>query len=409
MLTRHNANDATYFWIERVADDGTSIWSTEVSPFRVDDSLGFSGIAADDKQIVLLGGDEEQGATVMSLARDSGEKLWETTLAPAPFRSHIGRMLLLDEDRVYTIFEQPKGEDRLETVAHALSLDSGQALWSYSLQGIATTRFTPSILRPGKLVLPLPDGGCTELEGATGRVDREVPFEFFGCEIPGGLIGYSNPDVVRISPTGEPLVWRLPPDLSPSWHGPCGVVGTGDGDIIVGFRVADRVGVARLPATGGAPVWRLDLGGLMFEAGTSQNGVLPRFLPVMVSKQEGNEVVVVDLEQGSIVSRNPLALGSSVFVNAERAYVLTFFSTLFTLDPKDGSLADVTQLQGLSSRDVRPEDYRFGKLWLEGDGWATPDELPWAMVDLATGKVSLRPPVQAIDRTQSGWETAQPY
>ncbi|MGB1012847.1 MAG: PQQ-binding-like beta-propeller repeat protein [Nannocystaceae bacterium] len=404
LLTRHNAMDATYFWVEHVADDGKLLWSREVSPFQPADALDFSGIAANEDRIVLLGEGPGTTGKTIALSTKNGELLWETSIGAGSFSARIGRMLILDGSRAYVFLEQIVDENMQRSIS-AISLDNGQILWSRAIQE-ASPEYKPVLLAPGRLVVPSSNLQYTEIDGSTGKDLRDLPIERVGCEIPDGLLGYGGQELIAISRASTSAHIALPNKARATWRGPCGIRRTpqASDEYVLGTQSSTKTSIIKLPASGGTPVWQLELGNTSFEHFTSQTGVLPRFLPVIVATPEGNDILVVDLDRGKLVSREPIPLGSSAFVGSERGYVLTFDSHLYSLNPADGSLEQVMHLQGLSSRNVRSEDYQFGTLWLEAGGWATPDELPWVNLDVASGRVWARPPVVLADQTARGWK-----
>ncbi|MGB1013014.1 MAG: PQQ-binding-like beta-propeller repeat protein [Nannocystaceae bacterium] len=411
LLTRHHANDKTRFWVEHVASNGEQLWSKEISPVRTTEVIGRSGIAANEDLIVLLGESAPRSSVVMGLARTTGETLWETPIdlmsLPADQMQPIDRLLHIDGPRVYVVFRHDASS--VDTIS-AISLASGEILWSLPEENFE--RFRPRLLEPGRLMLPSQPGRYVEVDGATGKKRREYPLDRLGCQIPEGLVGYTREHVVLVSRTGAPTSLELANHVRPAWHGPCGIRPTAHGsDVIVGYGgVGNPLGLARLPTSGGPPKWQLALTGEEFSPwGSTQNGIFPRFtaFSVRTPRSKHTEIVVVDLDHGSIVSRHQVSWRPLVFNGPERAYVILHDSYLHALNPTDGSLEKVTHL-GLPPRfEVLPEDYTFGTLWLEGDGSHPPDQLPWVRIDLASGEVHAQPSVQVSDHTADGWRTPE--
>jgi hypothetical protein len=204
-------------------------------------------------------------------------------------------------------------------------------------------------------------------------------------------------------------VVALGPDVRPSHEGPCGARGD---DLVLGAALGDRdIGLVRVGLEQGTVRWTLPLGDWSFQRSTSADGRLPRFLPVVVygTQAEGgpmlDEVVVVDLDQGTIVSQNRIDDHRVAFVTAERAYVMgTFSHVLVGLDPATGAIASATRFAGITGSDVHDEDYRFGRLWVFGMGWGRPTELGWAAIDLqGSESPRVHGEVVALDVTASGW------
>lgn len=415
LLTRRNEDDATHFWVQLVREDGAVVWSTETSPLAVRDALGFSGVAASDGRVVLLG-ERDQATVVLALGRSGGERLWEREVSSAP-QHRIGPMLVLDGPRVYALHDHVVGDRSIETIT-ALALEDGEVLWTLAAPHpeVQSRRLDVALRGPGRLVMTnWTTDETIELDGQTGEARRSLPMRSQGCSTPRGIVGYDPrklvwlPGPVAGGQEASPRVVELGPDVRPSLDGPCGERGD---DLVIGAALGDRdIGLVRVGSEDGTVRWTLPLGDWSFQRSTSLDGRLPRFLPVGVygTQVEGgpllDEVVVVDLDQGTIVSRNRVDDHRVAFATAERAYVMgTFSHVLVALDPATGAIASATRFPGTTGNDVHDEDYRFGRLWLFGMGWGRPAELSWAAVDLEGGE----PPrvhgeIVAVDVTASGW------
>jgi hypothetical protein len=415
LLTRRNEDHATYFWVQLVREDGTALWSTETSPFSVREALGFSGVAASDGRVVLLG-ERDQATVVMALGRSAGEKLWEREVS-RDSQHRIGPMLILDGPRVHALHHQVVGDRSHETIT-ALTLDDGEVMWTLPAPHpeAEARRIEVALLAPGRLVVTTwTTDESLELDGQTGLARRSLPMRSQGCSTPRGIVGYDGrklavvPRPVAGGQEPSPMVVELGPDVRPSLDGPCGERGD---DLVVGAAMGDRdIGLVRVGGEDGAVRWTLPLGDWSFQRSSSADGRLPRFLPVSVygtHVEDGpmlEEVIVVDLDQGTIVTRNPVDDHRVAFVTAERAYVMgTFSNVLVALDPATGGIASATRFPAITGNDVHDEDYRFGRLWLHGMGWGRPTELSWAAIDLQGSE----PPrvhgeIVALDVTASGW------
>jgi len=408
LLTRRNESDATYFWAQLVKDDGSVAWSREVTPLHTREALGFTGVAASADRIVLLG--EREGTTVVkALARGDGEPQWETALAQGE-SNHIGPMLIIDGPRVYAL--HGIGEQRYETLT-ALALSDGAVLWTLDP---AVEKHRPrlhfALIEPGRLLVSDASAtGAVEYDGATGRVVRTLPLHS-KCDTPRTIIGDRIGAVVVMPRAGravEPV--HLTGAGRGALTGPCGERGD---DVIIGQSTGDgstNIGLARVDGRSGDVRWRLDFGRRMFGEAIRGNGQLPRFLPLVVFGSELadgpilTQVVVVDLDAGSIVSRNPVSEHMLPFVTAGRGYVMAPFArVMFALDPETGALASATRLDGTSGNDVRAEDFRFGRLWLIGKNFGRPSELGWAVLDLESARpLHLNGGLGAVDVTARGW------
>lgn len=417
LLTRRNEDRATYFWIELIRSDGSTLWSTEVSPLQPGDALGFTGIAASADRILVLG-ERDHRAVVLGLSRATGEKLWDTTLPPPlTSSSRIGTALIPDGPRAYAIYDSTSGETSRDELS-ALSVADGKILWS--LSGEAAARLGRvlhvSLLGPDRLFVrgnESPDG--LVLDGATGAQLRSVEVPAGTCPFPGGLVGFTSRSAIFVpAAEGAPLrrldldpVWRR------SWSGPCGVRG---GELIVGLEHPEHreLALERFDPDGTSR-WQLSLGERWsFEPLTGDGGSLPRFLPLDVygSRVEGGpiarELVIVDLDAGTVSARIPHEEQLVVLAARERAYLWARRSrTLVALDPGTGRLESATAIGSAYVSDLQDEDFHAGQLWLAGSTWAAPPELPWAVFDLAAGRAAhVNGGLVLTDVTARGWPGA---
>ncbi len=414
LLTRRNEDHATRFWVQLVGSDGAVAWSHETSPLAVSDALGFSGVAASDGRVVLLG-ERDQATVVLALGRSAGERLWEREVSSAP-QHRIGPLLILDGPRVYALHEHLVGERSHETIT-ALTLEDGEVMWTLAAPTPEDElrRIDVALLGPARLVVTtsLADEAI-ELDGQTGEARRSLPLHWLGCTTPRGVVGYAGhtlallPHPVAPGQDASPRIIELGPELRLDFDGPCGERGD---ELVVGVTLGDRDrGLVRLDGEGTVR-WTLPLGDWSFERSTSVDGRLPRFLPVVVHGAEVEagpmleEVVVVDLDQGTILSRNRIDDHRVALVTAERAYVMgTFSRVLVALDPETGAIASAIRFAETIGSDVLDEDYRHGQLWLHGMGWGGPAELGRAAVDLdGSAPPHVNGEVVALDVTASGW------
>jgi len=409
LLTRRNEDNATFFWVQLVKDDGIVAWSREVTPFETNEALGFTSVAASADQIVLLG--ERGGTTVMkALARGDGEPQWETALAQAE-SLYIGPQLIIDGPRVYVLHDVGAGEQRDETVT-ALALSDGAVLWTLAPSVEKYRRMLSfALLEPGRLLVSRGSRtGAVECDGASGRVVRTLPLDPM-CDTPRTIIGSRNGALVvmpRVGREAEPV--HLTGAARVLASGPCGERGD---DVIIGQATGDdlAIGLARVDGRSGEVRWQLDLGRWILGEAVQGDGQLPRFLPLVVFGSQVadgpivTQVVIVDLDAGIIVSRTPVSEHMVPFVTAERGYLMAPFArVMFALDPATGALASATRLSGTSGIDVRAEDFRFGRLWLTGMDWGGPSGLGWAVLDLESARpLHLHGGLSAMDVTARGW------
>jgi outer membrane protein assembly factor BamB len=417
LLTRRNESDRTQFWAQLVRTDGETAWTAEISPIETAEALGFSGIAANQDRVLLLG--RREGTTVvMALDRETGDELWETVV-PSATLERIGPMLLVDGPRVYAIHQE--GDSRSETIT-ALALDDGAILWRLGPRDGSVDRLHVELLAPARLVVTGRGPAGLELDGATGKVWRSLPFDRLLCTVPRGIVGREKARRVvllqRPASDGQEATAstaRLGADMRiVSRDGPCGERG---GDLIIGAQSDDHnaLSIVRIDADSGAVLWILPLGNRAFGAPVvTLDGRLPRFMPVSAfDRNEARgpireEIVVVDLDRGAVRARYRTDENWQAFVTGDRAYAMSSFlrATVVALDPATGAVARVTRLDGVDRIYLRWQHLRFGHLWLSGRmGWARPSELDWAAMDLTTGRpVHLNGDVVATDLTTAGWQ-----
>ncbi len=415
LFTRRNEDRATYFWVELVGREGQAGWSTEVSPLEPSEALGFSGVVASRDLVVVLG-HRERRTVVVGLDRKTGEVRWETTLPPAEsVDSRIGPVLIADGSRVYAIHDARVGERSAEQIT-ALSLDDGKLLWT--LDGAAKLGWLLRawLLAPDRLFVTGDESRLgLELDGATGRVLRSVEMPSRGCVAPEGVIGFDGASVLFF-PAADAALERIDLEAGfwPSSSAPCGVRGA---DLIVGLERsgARELVLQRLERGTGKRLWSLPLGPRwIFEPTETLDGRLPRFLPVLLfgSEVEGGpvvkELVILDLDAGSVVERIRTEDQPVGFVTAERAFVWARIADVMAaLDPETGRRARATALRAANLSDTRAEDYRFGQLWVAGTEWERPGALPWVAFDLATGAPArTNGQLSHSDVTARGWPGA---
>ncbi len=415
LLTRHNGKDATYFFVQLMRTDGSVSWSVDVTPFETHEALGFSGIAASEDRVVLLG-QRENDITVMARSRATGELLWETKLASQATLHRIGPMLLVDPPRIHVHYERSFDEKTTAEALTTLALADGAVLWNYEPSGDER--------RPGGLDVALlgaasllvgTRSSLLEIDGATGKVHRELPKSRFRCETPAGIIGTWGREVILVpratADGGQAAVRRMDLGvLRADTFGPCGLRGE---DLILATMKDEgddhRIGLARIDLSRGEVRFDLQLKGSLFGEFRTVDGRLPRFLPVSVFRTEVDakekEVVVVDVDEGTILGHHSVRDHMIPFVTAERAFVMgPFTRTILALDPATGALESATRLKGLGIHDVRREDLRFGSFWAAGTGWARPASLSWVIFDLATGKLArTNGELVPMDVTAEGW------
>ncbi len=397
LLTRRN-DDASWFWVELVAADGTLRWSTEITPVEGAEALGYTGATATTDAVLVLGTrlGEPSVAVVLALSRSDGHPLWETTLSGAVTNSGAGRigpMLLADAERAFVVNEVQGADGLLHDRIDVLSLATGAALWeSAALDGAPYDYgLDVSLIGADRLLVSGRFGStAVELDRASGAIRRSIEGAGFVCRLPDRWIGATRGGAVAVPiAAGEPVV-SLP--IASGWrvalNAPCGARGD---DLIVGLASDDGVGITRLDPATGLAAWHLPLATGDFAGDAVLDGPLPRFLPVVIrgAGVPRQELVVVDLDEGRIADRVDYSDSSAVLVSSGRAWLwLTSRAVLVAVDPDTGRLAGATAYPGASTFDARAEDIREGQLWIMGSTWARPADLPWVVVDLETGHLS---------------------
>lgn len=269
-------------------------------------------------------------------------------------------------------------------------------LWSLSaIDGVRLREPTDVVLADAGnlLVTPVYFGVATVVDGRTGAVVRRTDANDVLCEVPGAWValaadgvGLLTPTDVTVRPLAQGGTWRVP-----LFTTVCGQRGE---DVVVAVHDIHtaEVGLIRFDGRSGAPVWHIGLGAHQLARDGLFVGELPRFVPIVVVTEVDSDfvahAVVVDLDHGTVVGRIPLDdLTSYPLTAAGRATVLSpTAQRLLALDPTTGQPERATHWPG-GAVDARPDDIRDGRLWIAGPGrLARPDDLPWAVIDLSTGR-----------------------
>lgn len=409
LLTRRNEDSSTAFWVEHVDVEGRVRWSAEVSPLEPHEALGFTGVAVAEDRVIVLARQGEREVAV-ALERASGRRLWETPLpAVRQAGGRIGPTVLVDGPRVYLVRETSDASRLVERI-DAVALADGAALWTFEADRSGDVH----LLAPGRLLVSGFGEGGSVIDGASGAVSQTIALTRVACPLADGVLALHRGRATIVPGAADAPVWRAEPD--PNWRvdgGPCGLRGE---DPVLGAHDAEftAAGLVRVDRRTGAPRWRLALGARQLEPMVALDGRLPRWLPVSAYGDDESgapvrELMIVDLDAGAVARRSSTADHAEVIVTAERAFVwLRFRQILIGLDPETGALVGATSFAGISS-EVRRDDFASGALWLHGMGWARPAGLPWAAVDLSTGRlIRANGSVTAGDasaqiRTALGW------
>lgn len=384
LLTRRNEEYSTAFWVEHVDVEGRVRWSAEVSPLEPHEALGFTGVAVAEDRVIVLARQGEREVAV-ALERASGRRLWEAPLpAVRQAGGRIGPTVLVDGPRVYLVRETSAATGLVERI-DAVALADGAALWTFE----ADRNGDVHLLAPGRLLVSGFGEDGSVIDGASGAVSQTVALTRVACPLADGVLALHLGRAVVVPGAADAPVWRAGPD--PDWRvdgGPCGLRGE---DPVLGAHDAEftAAGLVRVDRRTGSPRWQLALGARQLEPMVTLDGRLPRWLPVSAYGDDAGasvrELMIVDLDAGTIARRSSTADYAEVIVTAERAFVwLRFRQILIGLDPETGALAGATSFAGISS-EIRRDDFASGALWLHGMGWARPAGLPWAAVDLSTG------------------------
>ncbi|MES2639395.1 MAG: PQQ-binding-like beta-propeller repeat protein [Myxococcota bacterium] len=406
LLTRRN-DDTSRHWVELVAADGTLRWSAETTPVEVGEALGFTGAIAAGEQIILLGARQYPNpeVVVFALARSDGHRLWESTLPGTPPMGRAGRigpMLVADAERVYVV-DEIESDGRLHERLHTLSLATGAVSWERAaLDG-------PPPLGHGVMVTPMKndrllaskpfESPAVELDPATGAITRRVPASRFLCQLPESWIGGNHDSVLSVPMDATQPIRTVELDAGESIpnEAPCGARGD---DLILGVRTrtgedfsTEGLAITRFDDATGQRRWTLPLGSPLFQDNAVLDGPLPRFLPIAVyggdaaADSLGMTLLIVDLDAGTVVERVDVGeMYPTVLVTSGRAWVWWGGrAVLVEINPDTGRFGGATTYPGVYIGEPRLEDLRFGQLWVTGSGWARPQELPWDVIDLATG------------------------
>ena len=366
LLTRRNEDDATYFWAQLVQSDGTVRWSTEVSPFDTVEALGFTGVAATAERVFLLG-EVDDALEVRALSRADGEPLWATSIGHGE-SSYIGApSLLTDGARVFALHDTPGMRETLTT----LDVD-GRVLWTHTVG-------SDGRLFVGSRIIAQKGGHTVELDRATGQVVRTLTMDRRIHDTPLGLVGTRLGKLMLLGSDGVERTIALPGYVA------LDVGGVIDNDLVVDFNDASDVRtLARVDPTSGTLVWRLALPSSMIGTLNTPDHALPRFVAIMVDRV----ALSIDLTTGAIVARRPIEYYAVAFTTATRAYVFQGVPDLMiAVDPTTGAFGPSWQIKKVWASDMMPEDYRLGRLWVAGDGWAKPDGVSFGVFDLGTATI----------------------
>jgi hypothetical protein len=406
LLTRHNGDSETRFFVELVKADGEHLWTSETTPLSALEALGHSGVAADAERIYLLSDRNYDGhLAAIALDRKSGGRLWQHEVTPGPSTARIGPMLFLSPERLLIV--HPVGGEKPEETLTALDLKDGRVLWpSGTAERVVAKRVeTASAGGPGRFVITNPDfdapeRSSRELDAATGRVLRGLPFFWHHCETPAGLLGMGREGLAFVPRTDSGL--GLPLRLGESGrfrgliHEPvCGlyrdiaVLSTRDPSrpegsaLLAGFNLST-----------GALLWRYDWSFVLsLQKSLDADGHLPRFYPVLYTAEseraDSQRLVVIDLATGTPVHEDdiPVARGfGRVLATSDRGFILDVRSGVLTpIDQTTGKPSIPVNVEPLRSLlHIAEAQLRFGRLWSFDRTFAAPDELPYGVLDLAT-------------------------
>lgn len=399
LLTRHNESRGSRAWIDRVDAGGALRWSAELTPLEVNEALGFTGLAANDELIVALARGPD-GDVVVGLDLATGARRWQSTLPPVP-RSDtpIGTSVLLDGPRAVLVrVVAADGTVGATLRLDAVALADGAHLWHHDPGDDGDVRR----LAPDRLLVTPRDQSARVLDGATGLVVESPTISRVLCPLPNGVLAAAIGQMV-VLPSTPASVLPVEAMLGPT-EGPCG---DRDGDLVVTLNRSDASGAAvvRRAADTGQPRWPAALSGRLFNPMVAIDGRLPRFLPLTMFGDDGNdallrEFAVLDLDTGDVVARGPLDETAAIVVSAHRGWLwLRFRGVLVGFDPTTGAYASATRVADTRPDDIRHEDVRFHGLWLHGEQTARPGALPWAHVDLATGFLTTHGSITTSDAT----------
>lgn len=382
-LTRRGEGSSRAYAVQLVRSTGGLEWSSDVSPLEPFEASGFTGAVASEEFVVLIGA-RDGGTAVEAFSRKTGENVWATLVVGDVASARPAPMLFLDGPRVYAVHGKPDpvgGAGR--GAITALDLESGKALWTLDLPSldVPVARLDQDRLLVGS------GAGIDLVDGASGAVKRATPMTQIACETPRGVVGFdANRRVTlysRPGMSGDSTASVTEIDRNAS-RGPCGVHGD---DIVFSVVKDGKRGLMRIEPTTGKFRWLVELGHVELGASETTNGLLPRLLPVVVTRRGNDDgataVVVVDLEDGKIVSEHPTDARSVVLSQPTRGWI-TAGTVIAALDPSTGDVAASTAYLQLLQRGVVPrrDDARFGVLWIFGDELRRPGDLPWIAIDL---------------------------
>ncbi|MCC6625222.1 MAG: PQQ-binding-like beta-propeller repeat protein [Deltaproteobacteria bacterium] len=395
LLTRFNDIALERYFVERIAD-GEGAWSIETSPLLPAEGFTTTAARVAVDRVALTGTDGQGVDFAFALALDDGRLLWRTALPGSGGADLSGRLaarVLVDDARAYVLHDVYGGAgfvvDRLDAVA----LDDGRLLWSLTDEDLGARRF--DVLRRGA-DLVVTGAPARRVDPATGAITARLAYDTVLCEGARGLVGVSGNDLVW-APDGAPeRRVAFDQDVDLAWSTTCGFVGD---DVVIDLTRRFMPRLARVDLATGAVVWERALGlGTVMEGPVALGPALPRLLPIPMCAQDGGAdgptscvVVVVDLESGTIVQRHRAerAEAARTITTPDRAWLWVRHAGLLVgLDPETGALTSALHMERFTELEPQVDDAAGLHLWLAPRLYAHPGELPWVVVDLASGAVA---------------------
>lgn len=407
LLSRFSNYGDSRVFVDLVGPEG-SRWSQETTPVFLFDVAGWSGAAATDDLVLVLGVDRRDVQWVGALAKSHGQPRWWTPLGGEGGRWGGGRngpSVLLDEQRAYIIHEvrdpkmptialidERKDEEPLAERVDVVSLADGRLLWTYPGPSMSSKGSLDLRLVGERLIITHADGvGTRELNARSGVIVRTLELDAVLCASPRGIVGVRK-NVASWLPYEGAAVPLALTDARFEFTTTCGFRGD---DLVLSLQRAGAWSVARVDLASGQPKWERALG-----SGPSPmepvvlDATLPQVMPLVLCAREPYpgrcDVITVDLDAGSLLGRRRTPRIEEVvtpLVTAERAWLwLPTFELLVALDGH-GQPSGAFRFTGLGVRELAADDVRDGRLWLAGRVAARPGEVPWAAFDLARDAV----------------------
>ena len=423
VVTSHAARRSRSF-VQMVTTDGATRWVTETTPFVAHRGLDryltrhIVHLVADGTRVFVLarrtqwrGREDVHEIAVLALQRETGERLWQRTVASGV--RVYARTLFLHGSALIVRHGLQDDATGGETLT-ALDPRDGQTVWSAGAPPSRRIEYGAEVVPTDTehLVLTQPSGlrePASILDARSGRVVGTLPLQRVACVLPDGVLGFApvSNEPTFVPRTGDAFgaprrlgaagIAFAPPSLP--WGAPiCGAYG--DLAVMEVRAVCDGCDqspeVVGFDRATGALRWRAgfhDARG--FEGGSLRAASLPRMLPVVVARTRlgrgptQRALAILDLTNGAVLRRFALSQGfhfvvaSSDDVSVRPVWgdeVVQRFhpATGDALPPLEFPRGEIVG---------RENDVQLDRLWWFGRAPRSLNDLPFQVVEPSSGRM----------------------